>query len=83
MATSEEPGPSPEQLAAMEKRRTELLERIKHIDPAKLHGLTLSTGAPSSAVITGDFHDYWFKSDGGFTEVWTKARPMLDAEESK
>jgi hypothetical protein len=83
MATSYESGLSDEQLQAMEKRRAELLERIRNIDPAKLHGLSLSTGAPSSAVITGDFHDYWFKSDGGFTEVWTKARPQLDADDSK
>jgi hypothetical protein len=81
MATPTEPGLSSEQLEAMENRRDELLARIRNVDPAKLHGLTLSTGAPSSAVITGDFHDYWFKSDGGFTEVWTKARPQLDADE--
>jgi hypothetical protein len=82
VATSEESGAlSAEQLAEMEKRRAELLERIRNIDPAALHGLMLSTGAaPSSAAITEDFHKYWFKSDGGFTEVWTKARPQLEAD---
>jgi hypothetical protein len=83
VATSKESGGlSAEQLEAMEKRREELLERIRTIDPATLHGLMLSTGAASSsAVVTGDFHDYWFKSDGGFTEVWKKVRPQLDEEE--
>lgn len=82
MAASRDPALSDEQLEAMEKRRMELLERIRNIDPAKLHGLSLSTGAPSTESITGDFHDYWFKSDGGFTEVWSKARPQLDADGS-
>jgi hypothetical protein len=73
-ASKESSALSTEQLEAMEKRRAELLERIRTIDPATLHGLMLRTGAPSSSspVITGDFHDYWFKSGGGFGEVWAK-----------
>lgn len=81
VATSKQSGGfTDEQLEEIKKRREELLERIRNVDPAKLQGLTLSTGAPIAEIITEDFHNYWFKADGGFTEKWQKARPQLTEE---
>ncbi len=67
MATSEtSAGLSDEQLEAMEKRRAELLERIRTIDPASIRELMLRTGVPPSEDIAESFHEYWFASGGGF-----------------
>jgi hypothetical protein len=87
VATSEKSaGLSDEQLEAMEKRRAELLERIRTIDPASIRGLTLRTGSPPSEDIAGEsFHEYWFASGGGFAEVFIEYAAMaeLDVNESK
>lgn len=87
MATSEaSAGLSDEQLEAIEKRRAELLERIRTIDPASIRGLMLRTGSPPSEDVTSEtFHEYWFAAGGGFTEVWGKEAQLadLDADESE
>lgn len=87
MTTSEESGAlSAEQLEAIEKRRAELLERIRTIDPASIQGLMLSTGAPRSADVAGEsFHEYWFASGGGFQDTFVKykAMPEVDADKSE
>ena len=87
MATSEKSaGLSDEQLEAIEKRRAELLERIRTIDPGSIRGLMLRTGTPPSEDIAGEsFHEYWFASGGGFAEVWGKEAALadLDADESE
>jgi len=78
-------GLSDEQLEAIERRRAELLERIRTIDPASIHGLMLSTGAPRSTHAPGEsFHEYWFASGGGFEETFVKyGAPALDADQSE
>jgi hypothetical protein len=86
VATNEGSGElSAEQLQAIEKRRAELLERIRTIDPASIQGLMLSTGAPRSADVAGEsFHEYWFASGGGFEETFVKYKATeLDADESE
>ena len=87
MAASEKSaGLSDEQLEAKEKRRAELLERIRTIDPASIRGLTLRTGAPPPEEAAGEsFHEYWFASGGGFAEVFIEYAAMaeLDAIEAE
>jgi hypothetical protein len=83
MATSKGSGGfTNEQLDDIKRRREELLERIRNVDPDKLFGLSLTTDVPASEIVTEDFHNYWFKAGGGFAERWGKARPQLQ-EESK
>jgi hypothetical protein len=82
MATSKKSAKlSDEQLEAMEKRRAELLERIRTIDPASIRGLTLRTGAPPAEEVAGEnFHEYWFASGGGFAEVFIEYAAMAELE---
>jgi hypothetical protein len=55
---------------AVEKRRRELLERIRQVDPEALHGLTLRVGdAQQSAADDDSFHKYFFKGPD-FIESW-------------
>jgi hypothetical protein len=68
--------PSKQQREAIAKRRGELLERIRNIDPETIRGLTLRVGAARGAddapAPFADFHDYFFKGPD-FIEKWDEA----------
>lgn len=78
MATSNgDNGLTKSQITAKEKRRNELFDFVRKIDPDKIHELTIRTGAaPSPDQFLEDFHKYFFRGSGRFTNSWTK---IMDA----
>lgn len=61
---------------AMERRREELLERIRNVDSKLLQELSVSIGEPKMASASESFHKYVFGPGENFTEIWQKAAEM-------
>ena len=72
---------------AIERRRQELLERIRHVDPSALKALTLSLSPDGVPAVDGppaadeSFHKYFFKGAHGFTEAWRNVAEVVTVTE--
>jgi hypothetical protein len=75
-------GRSKEQKDEIEKRRAELLERVKKVDLKTLQGLTLRIGG-MPAPEAGSFHKYFFKGPEEFVETWSNAMEAPPPDDSQ